>query len=336
MLDAFKIKPFDLEPALEQWKDGPRFKGNPKKDLPVEEWLEKIKAGCIERGIPEECWHKAAQHFMGPKAKARLDEVKAVVTKVNGGKYRWTWKKFKIAMNNMGWGIDTSAIETIKVHGKGLSLWFMRKKDDKKEDKPSSESTSKRSPSRSSSLWTIPRRNSVDDKTPEPSNRRPHRSNSDFFWPKKSTNEIESSPKRNELQKTKTDSVTTSHASSKQPSESGSDVSVVTNAPVWLLNACTALDFLTSEHPKAMSILSAILITAGSLPAIPALTAGAGGAVLASGAAQAIGAIAVGIGQALGTSVVKNNHSEAQASSSRKFLHSLTKYPRTSSTVTKT
>jgi len=122
MLDAFKIKPFDLEPVLEKWKDGPIFKGNPKKDPPVEQWLEQIKAGCIERGIPEECWHKAAQHFMGPKAKARyvgslscsccafidkthfcsLDEVKAVVTKVNGGQYRWTWKKFKIAMLNMG------------------------------------------------------------------------------------------------------------------------------------------------------------------------------------------------------------------------------------------
>jgi hypothetical protein len=64
-----------------------------------------------------------------------------------------------------------------------------------------------------------------------------------------------------------------------------------------------------------MSIISAVLITAGSLPAIPALTAGAGGAVLASGAAQAIGAIAVGIGQALGSSVAKNqNQNQAHAS----------------------
>ena len=90
----------------------------------------------------------------------------------------------------------------------------------------------------------------------------------------------------------------------------------MTNAPVWLLNACTALDFLTSEHPKAMSLISAILITVGTLPAIPAITAGAGGAVLASGAAQAIGAIAVGIGQALGSSVAKNNNQhQSQASS---------------------
>ena len=45
-----------------------------------------------------------------------------------------------------------------------------------------------------------------------------------------------------------------------------------------------------------MSTLSAILITAGSIPAIPAISAGAGGALLASGAAQAVGAIAVGVG----------------------------------------
>jgi len=71
MLSAFKIKEFDLQPIFEEWKDGPVFKGNPKKDLPVEEWLEKIKEGCIERGVPEEYWYKVAQHFMGPKARAR-------------------------------------------------------------------------------------------------------------------------------------------------------------------------------------------------------------------------------------------------------------------------
>lgn len=45
-----------------------------------------------------------------------------------------------------------------------------------------------------------------------------------------------------------------------------------------------------------MSTISAILITVGTLPAIPAISAGAGGAVLASGAAHAVGAIAVGVG----------------------------------------
>jgi hypothetical protein len=89
-------------------------------------------------------------------------------------------------------------------------------------------------------------------------------------------------------------------------------VTTITQAPLWLLNACTALEYITSEHPKAMSVISAILITAGSIPALPAISAGAGGAVLASGAAHAIGAIAIGLGQALSVSV--KNQQEAQSS----------------------
>ena len=32
----------------------------------------------------------------------RLVELKAVIAKVHGGKYRWTWKKFNVAMESMG------------------------------------------------------------------------------------------------------------------------------------------------------------------------------------------------------------------------------------------
>lgn len=76
-------------------------------------------------------------------------------------------------------------------------------------------------------------------------------------------------------------------------------VTTVQNVPTWLLNAANALDFLTTEHPKVMTTLSAVLITVGSLPAIPALAGGAGGAFLASHAVQAAGAIAVGLGNLL-------------------------------------
>ena len=48
-----------------------------------------------------------------------------------------------------------------------------------------------------------------------------------------------------------------------------------------------------------MTALSAVLITVGSIPAIPAISAGAGGAFLASGTAHAIGSIAVGVGSLL-------------------------------------
>ncbi|KIK18509.1 hypothetical protein PISMIDRAFT_684095 [Pisolithus microcarpus 441] len=45
-----------------------------------------------------------------------------------------------------------------------------------------------------------------------------------------------------------------------------------------------------------MTTLSTVLITAGTLPAIPAIS---GGTVLATGVAQAVGAIAVGVGNLL-------------------------------------
>ena len=102
MLSAFKIKPFDLEPIYAEWKDAPRFVGNPKKDLAVDDWLAAIKAGCVERKVPREYWHKVAQHYMADKAKARFDELKLVMKNMHGGKYKWTWKHFKIAMRNMG------------------------------------------------------------------------------------------------------------------------------------------------------------------------------------------------------------------------------------------
>jgi hypothetical protein len=87
MLDAFKIKPFDLEPVYAAWT-GPTFLGDPKKDPPVDDWLDEIKSGCIKQNVPKEYWHtcvssllecndpsshifSCAQHFMGDKAKAR-------------------------------------------------------------------------------------------------------------------------------------------------------------------------------------------------------------------------------------------------------------------------
>ncbi|KAF8153959.1 hypothetical protein B0H34DRAFT_662163 [Crassisporium funariophilum] len=317
MLNAFKIKEFDLEPIFAEWTDGPIFKGNPKKDLPVDDWLDKIKEGCVARGVPEEYWYKVAQHFMGPKARARLDELKQVIVKVHGGKYRWSWKKFKLAMQNMGWTIDKDAKETIKVQGGGSGLWFQRKKDTEtesiKSNQESEASKPRPVPSRSNSIWITKKplvEEPAEEPTKEPSRRpTPSRSaTSSGFWPNRmSTKDEKELPQRPSHQKSRSDTSVVRRGSKM--------VTTVTQAPVWLLNACTALDYITSEHPKAMSIISAILITAGSIPAIPAIAAGAGGAVLASGAAHAVGAIAVGLGQALSTTVKNAQKQEAQGSS---------------------
>ena len=102
MLDAFKVKEFDLDPVLDSWKNPPRFLGNPKKDPPVDTWLDQVKEGCLERKIPKEYWYKVGQRFLGDKAKKRLEELKEVLRNLHGGNYRWDWKRFKIAMRNMG------------------------------------------------------------------------------------------------------------------------------------------------------------------------------------------------------------------------------------------
>jgi len=103
--------------------------------------------------------------------------------------------------------------------------------------------------------------------------------------------------------------------------QAGGNGVTIANAPTWLLDAMAALDDITSEYPKAMSILSAILITAGSIPAIPAITAGAGGALLASGTAQAVGTIAIGVGQALGYSVKKTTQERQEKQVSTNIIN---------------
>jgi len=97
-------KPFDFDAAMAEWKNPgpPVFKGVGKKDPIVDAWLDDIKAGCVERKIPKDSWHLVGQRGLGSKAKSRFKEVDQVMMKMHDGKYKWNWKKFKVAMKNMG------------------------------------------------------------------------------------------------------------------------------------------------------------------------------------------------------------------------------------------
>ncbi|KAJ7693554.1 hypothetical protein B0H17DRAFT_1199676 [Mycena rosella] len=328
MLDAFKIKPFDLEPVYVAWPVGPRFLGDPKKDPPVDDWLEEIKRGCVERTVPKEYWH--THHFMGDQAKVRLTELKKVMAQVHGGHYRWNWKKFKVAMRNMSWDIDTSETEAVKV-----SYWW-RPKSSKTESKPKEEWNICDEPaptlSRSNTFSrlftkepeaepepepapTLSRSNTFSrlftkepEAEPEPEPERPvveRATTHTSFWPvrKNSAKDIAVSDtvRRPVPRKAKSDGAVLALSNSQSskalpPLPNSGDVVSTVRAPAWLLNATAALDFLTNENPRVMSTLSAILIVAGTIPSIPVISAGAGGAILASSTAHAVGAIAVGIG----------------------------------------
>ncbi|KAL6307347.1 hypothetical protein BKA93DRAFT_727632 [Sparassis latifolia] len=281
MLDAFRIQPFDLEPVLASWADPPRFLGKPKKDLPVNDWLAQIKAGCIVRKVPKECWQRVGEHFLGDKAKARFEEVKLVMQNMHGGKYKWNWKNFKVAMRNMGWDIEADQWEIVNVQSKPSGLWWIagRGSDSNKEAKDSSP-------------------------TPPPLPPKPQRSNTfkGFPIPKRSstTSSIETVTSSGSSSSKNTSATTPANTPSTTPAGTpGDTTTTIAQAPLWLMNVCQSLDFLTTEHPKVMTAISAVLITVGSLPALPAISAGAGGAFLASTTAHALGSIAVGLGTLL-------------------------------------
>ncbi|OSD03854.1 hypothetical protein PYCCODRAFT_1365242 [Trametes coccinea BRFM310] len=301
MLNAFKIKPFDLEPVFAEWQNPPRFIGNPKKDPPVNDWLKQIKAGCIERKVPREYWHKVAQHYMGGKAKARFDEVKLVMKNMHGGKYRWTWKNFKVAMRNMGWDIEADKTEAIEVESKPSGFWRIIGRGGGSESKEVApvQAIPPRPPVKSRNTFDFgstmknlpaiptPRRSATTDTVETVSSVTSSSSSSAF-------GSFFSSVRSTPAATTPATSAITTPAGTP-----GQSVTTVTQVPAWLVSACQSLEFLTNEHPKVMTALSAILITVGSLPALPAISAGAGGAFLASSTAHALGSLAVGLGTLL-------------------------------------
>ena len=228
---------------------------------------------------------------------------------------------------------------------KSTELVTAKAAESTKDDEPT------KKPSRSSSIWITkqPIVEEPDELPLEPPRPRPTRSATvSGFWPGMMAAGIKSElPQRPGHQKAgsdgalmtvkKTPKSSTPSRSHTEPSGEGKpypafslidtnadnlrvEVTTTTEAPAWLLNACTALEYITSEHPKAMSIISAILITAGSIPAIPAIAAGAGGAVLASGAAHAIGAVAIGVGQALNAGLQHQQKKQQQGGNSGAYI----------------
>ena len=101
MLEAFRITPFDCQSVYDTWPDAPVFKGRIKKDMPVNQWLFVIKEGCKQRKVPRSVWHEVAQHYLQGRALARFEDLKKVMKNMHGGRYRWNWSKFKIAMRNL-------------------------------------------------------------------------------------------------------------------------------------------------------------------------------------------------------------------------------------------
>jgi hypothetical protein len=136
-----KPKPFDVPAFVESWTDAPRFLGKKKVDPPVATWLDAVRAGCVERKVPEKHHVAVARALLGDKALARLQEFELVLASMKGGEYKWDWDKFKLAMTNMG--CESSVVrsmltpiligchfqrgdfeeEDLAIHRRGQALW---------------------------------------------------------------------------------------------------------------------------------------------------------------------------------------------------------------------
>ena len=105
IMDAIRIKTFDLDKLYTSWdadksSPPPKFEGK-KKDDPVA-YLEAIKAGCKARKVPKDYWYRVGRHYLGQKPRERIDELGKVMQQMTGNKHVWNWKKFKIAVQNIG------------------------------------------------------------------------------------------------------------------------------------------------------------------------------------------------------------------------------------------
>lgn len=105
VLDALRIKPFNLDELYTSWdadkeSPPPSFMGK-KSDDPVA-YLTAVKEGCKARKVPKDYWYRVGRHYLGPKPRERLDELGRVMQQMTGNKHVWNWKKFKIAVQNIG------------------------------------------------------------------------------------------------------------------------------------------------------------------------------------------------------------------------------------------
>ncbi|KAI0683952.1 hypothetical protein BC835DRAFT_1422770 [Cytidiella melzeri] len=279
------LKQFDCDALCASWLDAPRFEGDSKRDLKVEAWLKLMEDGLALRKVPKRYWHAVAQRYMGKHACDRLYEVKKVMMNLSRGVFIWDWKKFVVAMKNMNWEIDSKRTLPFRVD-MIPGLW-----------------------------WVVPKEKAKEAEAILPSNlntpflRRTLRQKSDtpVVSAKSKTSDV---PKvvPHAAQKPKTrpsHSKSASFPAASAKTERGKPWTLlhmrkpddpaqarVANAPEWLLTACQSLDAISTEYPKTISVLAAVLITVGSVPSLPVVA----GTALASGTAHAIGGAAVGLG----------------------------------------
>lgn len=209
------------------------------------------------------------------------------------GAFRWDWTKFEVAMRHMNWHIDSKrtllfrlnmipglwwvvptekAKEAECVVDSDLNQLFLKRALKGKLTKQSANQPSEPAPSKCSEKTKPLPKSSLNSKSS----------------PAVSKNNSMSSPPS----QTQNKPWTLLHM--RKPDDPAQVR--IANAPEWLLTACQSLDAISTEYPKTISVIAAVLVTVGSVPSLPV----AAGTALASGTAHALGDVAVGLGSWIG------------------------------------
>ncbi|KAI0069933.1 hypothetical protein K474DRAFT_1670589 [Panus rudis PR-1116 ss-1] len=328
VLDVFKPKSTDLEAVYKSWPEAPYYKGHPKKDGPIDIWLAIIKEGCKKRKVPKSLWPVVGEHYLKGKAKDRYLNVQKVMRNMHQGKYDFTWKRFKVAMRNMAWELPTDITQSYLVSIVSSGAWWIvdqiapGKKAEDVMPPPTTNTpflvrTLKGFSSGSSSSVTSA--SSASTVKPSTYKAKPEKSEeSSKPVAKVSHPGVGASKPSNVVWKT--EKVENPNKWSPKKLLAGKvKETKETKVPVWLLHVCHALDSVTEDHPKTISVLGAVILSLGAIPAMPAVQAGACGALLASPAAQVIGTAMTGVGSLLtGTGCVHASESESSKNGDKK------------------
>lgn len=261
---------------------------------------------------------------MGRRPRERLDQLGTVMQQMTNQKNVWNWKKFKIAVQNLGCMSHLFISSLFLPHQKRYFLLFSpvhvascvrhtrfrcpnlhcsvhlvaAPTANPKAKTANPPITERPMPKKQGSWWVIAKADSSCEHEKEKAGSSAS-SVTEVIVGKTKTSSPPLTPAVTPVDAGMCPATLHDHFQFSSPSLFLGSLTTVSKAPAWMVNACQALDFLTSEHPKAMSAMSAILLTIGAIPSIPAISAGAGGAFLASSAVQAAGAVAMGVGQAL-------------------------------------
>ncbi|KAH9837637.1 uncharacterized protein C8Q71DRAFT_753672 [Rhodofomes roseus] len=265
----------------------PRFLGKPKKDLPVDTWLVKVAEACVAKGIPQKLWHEVARHYMSDDARKRVEEVEQVMRCAFGHSWGWKWHTFGVALKNIAGNVDRKKTEAVKVQRKSTgSWWIIGRGGDKgskvktKEPLPVPGFIARITQKSSTSTPTVSAPSSTSQKqAPKQTGSKLLKAQPTAAAPPKVAAPSESLVTR---------LATTLRLKDPPPPP---PTTLTAQVPVWLLAASEAIFALTPDTTSTMSILAAVLITVGSIPALPSVAAGT--------TATALGAVAVGLGTML-------------------------------------